>query len=324
MFNSDVFKQKLIHLKKHQFEEAALSLFQYQWGTNPTYHAYCSQLRKDPGTVKRVEDIPFLPIEFFKSHTIKSGEWEEQTYFLSSGTTSQTRSRSFVKDQSYYHQVCKAIFEKRFGPLDQHFFVGILPSYRENPHSSLISMVDFFMENGQNEERIYLDNLDFFKININKIQFNSVVLFGVTYALIETLQEIRIDTGSITLIETGGMKGRDRELVREEVHTKIKEVTGVSRVFSEYGMTELTSQAYGENGLFHSPEWLKILIRDINDPFTYVREGLTGGVNIIDLANVDTCAFIETKDIGRSSQFGQFEILGRFDNSDIRGCSLLI
>ncbi len=324
MFNSDVFKQKLFQLEKHQFEEAALSLFRFQWETNPVYQAYCSYLQKDPGKVRKVEEIPFLPIEFFKSHVIKSGEWKEETYFLSSGTTSQDRSRSFVRDQSFYHLVCKAIFEETFGSLDQHLFVGVLPSYRENPNSSLISMVDFFMKNGLNKEQIYMDNLDLFKKNISKIQFNSVVVFGVTYALLENLPKIVSDTGTLTLIETGGMKGRDRELVRDEVHTTIKEMTGIDCVYSEYGMTELTSQAYGENGLFKSPEWLKILIRDVNDPFTYMCEGLSGGVNIIDLANVDTCAFIETKDIGRSSQSGQFEILGRFDNSDIRGCSLLI
>lgn len=325
MFDSDNFKRQLFFLKEADFESAALAVFQYQWQTNPVYKAYCENLRIDPAHVNMVDEIPFLPIEFYKNHTIKSGQWKEEKVFLSSGTGLGERSKHYLRSESFYHLVSRRIFEAQFGALCDYYFIGLLPSYQENPQSSLISMVDFFMKMGKNEAPVYLHEIDLFKNNLSKVQNSKVILFGVTYALLQKSASLGIEnTDYLYVIETGGMKGRGKEMIREEVHHELQQILGTSHIYSEYGMSEMTSQAYGFRGVFNELPWLKVKIRDVNDPFYYFTDTRAGGVNVIDLANVDTCSFLETKDLGKRVNSNQFEILGRFDNSDIRGCNLLV
>ncbi|MEQ9007396.1 MAG: acyl transferase, partial [Ekhidna sp.] len=261
---------------------------------------------------------PFLPIQFFKNHAVKSGEWQEDKIFKSSGTTATGRSIHYIKDLKYYHHVSKTAFENEVGDLSQFSIKAILPSYKEQGDSSLINMVDHFMN-------FSLPNSGYYSGNENDFNGNNdekKLVIGVSFALL-SMAEKNISLKNSIVMETGGMKGRRREMTRAELHKQLKDGFSVDHIWSEYGMTELQSQAYGIDGEFKFPPWAKTLIRDINDPFEYFPLGKTGGVNVIDLANIDSCCFIETKDLGRHEK-DFFQILGRFDNSDIRGCNLLI
>ncbi len=324
MIDTKRFKSDLLSINENSFQKFAIEVFNYQWSKNQIYQDYCNLLRIDPKEVQKVEDIPFLPIEFFKTHPVISGEWKPEKIFKSSGTTGQ-RSQHYVEDESFYHFVSKAIFHRQLGSLNDYKILALLPSYLEQGDSSLVSMVDFFIQQSKKGGGFFLHNHhELLESLIDDT--NPKILFGVSYALLDFLDEIGTipKIPNLVIIETGGMKGRKEEITREALHNRLASGFNVDFIYSEYGMTELSSQAYGKNGLFGFPEWGKVLIRDVNDPFHYVDYGTTGGINIIDLANISTVSFVETKDLGKVDEKGLFEVLGRFDNSDLRGCNLLI
>jgi hypothetical protein len=324
--------QTLTHLAPATFEAAALQLFRYQAVHCPPYQAFLASLGRDPASVQRMVDIPFLPIEFFKTHEVRTdpGEWQPQEVFRSSGTTLAQRSRHLVRDPALYRANAAAIFEAAYGPLTDWIFLALLPSYLEQGESSLVAMVaDFAQRSGQKQEAFFLrDHAGLLRALAEaKAQPDRrVMLFGVTYALLDLAAEVgpAPELQDLTVLETGGMKGRRREMIREELHEELQVAFGPAPLHSEYGMTELLSQAYSPgHGRFYCPPPLRVLLRDPADPFSVAEYRPDGAINVIDLANVDSCAFIETKDLARMHSDGSFEVLGRMDNSDIRGCSQL-
>ncbi|AKD04175.1 acyltransferase [Pontibacter korlensis] len=312
------------------FTSTALALFRFQASNNPVYRQYLQNLHVNPEEVQALEQIPYLPIEFFKEQEVVTGAFEPEAVFYSSGTTQQTRSRHFVSSLSFYQQVSERIFESFYGPLQDYVVLALLPSYLEQGGSSLVAMVDHFIrKTAQQEEGFYLHNHAQLlqALRQAKSRGKKVLLIGVSYALLDLAEELQgqQDFSDVVVMETGGMKGRRREMIREELHAQLKKRLGVPAIHSEYGMTELLSQGYSKGeGIFWSGYTMRILLRDLNDPFDLSTNLRSGGINVIDLANVDSCAFIETKDIGRLHPDGSFEVLGRFDNSDIRGCNLLV
>jgi len=317
MFDLENFKTQIFSADQSSFNNLALKAFNYQYENNSIYQAYCQYLSKTPASVNRWQQIPFLPIDLFKSQKIITGHWSPEKIFLSSGTTGQIRSKHYVKDLNFYHNVSRCIFESTFGDLANFNLYAILPSYQQMGDSSLLSMVDHFIDCSGKPSGYFLESQKLPSASKKEM------IFGVTYALLDG-EIIHEDLSQCMIMDTGGMKGRKKEIVRNEVIELLKRKFEQTDIWTEYGMTELTSQAYGKNGLLKFPPWSKVLIRDINDPFWIKEEDHTGGINIIDLANIETCCFIETKDIGKIHENGHFEVLGRFDNSDIRGCSLLI
>lgn len=321
---------QLHHNQQFDFTVQALELFRYQAEHNPVYQLYLQQLGIEPQEVKALEQIPFLPIEFFKSHEVMTGRFAPEATFYSSGTTQQSRSRHFVSHLSWYTTTTELIFEQAYGPLQEYVALALLPSYLEQGGSSLVAMVDYFVQQtGQQEEGFYLHAHDKLLQSIKQARQRGkkVLLIGVSYALLDWADKLQgsEDFSGVTIMETGGMKGRRREMIREELHQHLRQGFGVDAIHSEYGMTELLSQGYSKgDGIFWPGYTMRLLLRDLNDPFDIGGHHRSGGINIIDLANVDSCAFIETKDIGRLHADGSFEVLGRFDNSDIRGCNLLI
>ena len=327
--NKQLFKELLTGSQSFDFETVALELFRFQAQENPVYRKYLQFLKIQPETVFSAEKIPFLPIEFFKTQEVKTGAFEAETIFKSSGTTLQQRSQHYVADLNFYLQNAEQIFEQFYGPLTDYVFLALLPSYLEQGESSLVAMVAHFIkESGQQEQGFYLYQLDALKNAIKNARKTGkkVMLFGVTYALLDLAESVGgADFSDVIIMETGGMKGRRKEMIREELHDVLKTAFKVTAIHSEYGMTELLSQAYSfGNGIFQTPKTMKILLRDLNDPFEINPNLRSGGINVIDLANIDSCCFIETKDIGKIHPDGTFEVLGRFDNSDIRGCNLLV
>lgn len=323
------FKQQLLR-QSTDFQEMALSLFRYQAVHNPVYRNYLQHLRINPDQISDLAKIPFLPIEFFKQQKVATGAFEPEVTFYSSGTTQSTRSKHYVADLNWYNTITKYIFEHFYGPLEQYVVLALLPSYLEQGGSSLVAMVDYFVkQTGQHEEGFYLHNHGQLLQSINdaRARGKKVLLIGVSYALLDWAEKLngKQDFNGVTIMETGGMKGRHREMVREELHSYLEMGFGVDAIHSEYGMTELLSQGYSMgDGIFKAGQTMQILLRDLNDPFDIGAHHRSGGINVIDLANVDSCAFIETKDIGRLHYEGTFEVLGRFDNSDIRGCNLMV
>lgn len=323
MFDPENFKSEIFFTANENFTKKALALFEYQWENNEIYQSFCVNIGKNPKNVTSLSEIPFLPIELFKTQQVKTGSWDSEKIFLSSGTTGMERSKHHVRSVRFYHSVAQNVFESAYGNLGDFTILALLPSYLEQGQSSLISMVDHFIQNSKTGSGFVLDNDDL----IDRLDTASgkKLIIGVSYALLDLAESpLRPDLSDAIIMETGGMKGRRKEMIREELHTQLKKAFKVPSIHSEYGMTELFSQAYGENGLFLFPQWCKCLLRDINDPLSYVECGKTGGINVIDLANIDTCAFIETKDLGKMRENNFFEVLGRLDNADIRGCNLLI
>ncbi|WP_436516779.1 acyl transferase [Ekhidna sp. To15] len=318
MIFAEEFKHTLFEINEKNFNDSSLAAFEYQYYSCELYKDYCNNLQRTPKTVKSLLEIPFIPIEFFKNHAIKSGSWKENKIFKSSGTTDTGRSQHFIKDLDHYHNSAKRAFENHFGSLSNYKIIAILPSYQSQGDSSLISMVDYFLQFSLPDSGYFINNdlKDLLQDSVQKL------IVGVSYALLD-LAESHFNTRNAIVMETGGMKGRRKEIIRHELHAALKKGFGVDQIWSEYGMTELQSQAYGKNGTFQFAPWAKCFIRDINDPFTYLPDYKTGGINIIDLANIDSCCFIETKDLGILNN-DTFEVLGRFDNSDIRGCNLMI
>ena len=313
---------------KKEFEKKALKLFRFQYDSNLVYHEFCTHLKKDKTNVKSINEIPFLPIQFFKSRTIISSIEEIKTTFTSSGTTGSNTSKHHITNLKFYEESYLKGFSTFYGNIEDYVILALLPSYLEREGSSLIYMVNDLIKRTNNiDSGYYLDNrkaLIDTLINLDTSNQN-VILIGVTYALLDLIENNSFQLKNTIIMETGGMKGKRKEIIREELHKQLREGFGVSSIHSEYGMTELLSQAYsfGE-GLFECPPWMEIIIRDTEDAFTILENGKSGGINVIDLANVNSCAFIATQDLGKKYKNQTFEVLGRFDNSDIRGCNLMI
>jgi len=315
-------------INESNFEDIALRLFRFQYKNNLLYQTYVQHLGKDPGLINSTAKVPFLPIRFFKTHTVVCGTWTPEVVFTSSSTSGSGVSRHSVLSLDLYLKNAVSIFQHFYGPVENYHFLALLPSYLERSGSSLIAMIDYFIKmDSSGHSGYFLNNYDelLLKINSLKNSDRKIVLWGVSFALLDLAEKHEIDLSWCIVIETGGMKGRRKEWVREELHGFLCKKFNVKQIHSEYGMTELLSQAYSRgNGYFGSPAWMKIQIRDINDPFQALGKGKIGGVNVIDLANSHSCSFIETEDLGRVDENSTFEILGRADNSDIRGCNLMI
>ena len=317
----------LSNINEYNFETNALQIFRWQATKNLVYKSYLSHLNVDITEVSKLSQIPFLPISFFKSHSIKTNEWEPEKVFESSGTSGMQTSKHFIKDVQFYHRHAKQLFELEFGRVKNAHILALLPSYLERDNSSLVSMVQFFIQKSNSgHSGFYLHNLEQLANKLIELKDSDrkIILFGVTFALLELTEKYELDLSHVILIETGGMKGRREEVTREELYDKLRKKLNLVDIYSEYGMTELLSQAYGRNAMFNMPNTMKILIREVSDPFSEAPIGRTGGINVIDLANVHTCSFIETQDLGRINTHGTFEVLGRFDNSELRGCNLLV
>lgn len=320
------FKSSVFRINNQNFDQHALELFHFQYNNNKTYHDYVKHLNVHPGEVTTISMIPFLPIQFFKYHKIKTGNFTPQKIFESSGTTGST-SKHYIEDLDFYKKVCVKIFNSFFGKIDQSIIIGLLPSYLERNNSSLVYMVNHFVQKSNNNSSgFYLNDIERLAERLRSFSEwkNPVFLFGVTFALLEFANRFQMDSKNLYILETGGMKGRGKELIREELHEKLKRAFNTNHIFSEYGMTELLSQAYlKKDGIFHTPPWMQVLVREIHDPFGYTKNGQTGVIKVIDLANVHSCAFIETEDLGLRVGDG-FKVIGRLDNSDLRGCNLLM
>jgi len=310
------------------FTRSALECFRFQSVHNPLYREYIKRLDIKPKNISEVKEIPFLPIEFFKSHRVFSGEGPEQTRFLSSGTTGMQRAVHYVASLEVYEESFTRCFELFYGRPEEYCFLALLPSYLESSDSSLVYMAGHFIKQSRFPESGFcLDDLEGLIAKITSLEGRGVktILLGVSFALLELARDHPVKLRNTIVIETGGMKGRGEELSREELHGRLAGAFGLKKIHSEYGMTELMSQAYSTgSGLYRCPPWMRVLVRDPYDPFNYPEHGRSGGLNIIDLANRYSCAFLETQDLGRVYPDGSFEVLGRFDNSDIRGCNLLI
>jgi hypothetical protein len=323
MFDYENFKSKIFSIQPENFQTYALEVFVYQYLHNPTYQIYCQHLGKSPDNVHSLQDIPFLPIEFFKTHQVMTGKWKSEKVFMSSGTTGMQRSEHHVRDLGFYHKIAQVTFERLYGSLQSIEVMALLPSYLEQGDSSLISMVDHFMSQAHPASAYYLGDHTSLQKAITSSD-RKKLLIGVSYALLDMADALSLSADNLIVMETGGMKGRRKEMIRTELHEVLMKNFAVEHIHSEYGMTELTSQAYAMGGQFAFPPWARALVRDINDPFSFLPVGRTGGLNIVDLANINSCAFVETKDLGLESKTGHFEVLGRFDNSDVRGCNLLV
>lgn len=305
-----------------------MKTFHYQAKHCAVYHQYLSLIHADPAAISHPDQIPFLPIEFFKRHRVVSGTGQPQVTFSSSGTTGVVQSHHEVTDVSIYERSFRTAFEQFYGDPRDMVILALLPSYSEREGSSLIYMVDDLIGQSRHPKSGYfLYNHDELHLALKALKATDTptLLIGVTYALLDFAERHSIDFPQLIVMETGGMKGRRREMIREEVHRQLQRGFGVAAIHSEYGMTELLSQAYSAGGgLFRCPPWMQILIRDTNDPFSLLPADRTGAINVIDLANIHSCAFIATQDLGRKYNDGTFEVLGRFDQSDIRGCNLLV
>ncbi|MFY0625724.1 MAG: acyl transferase [Reichenbachiella sp.] len=320
------FKNQVLNQQIEDFSEMALDLFHYQADNNAIYNKYIATLGVEVSQIKSIDQIPFMPIEFFKHHQIKTTKWKEEYVFLSSGTTKSVRSKHFIQDLDFYSNLSSKLFFQEFGELKNDMILGLLPSYAEQGQSSLLHMVDNLMSDSK-ESGYCLDDLNQLekRIHAGLEKFNRVILFGVGYALLDFVSQVSNKLDGLIIIETGGMKGRREELTKEEFYKILKQSLGDVNICSEYGMTEMMSQCYSFGDHYYScPSSVNIIVRDLQDPFSYVEDNKTGGINVIDLGNVHSCAFLETQDIGRKQKNGTFEVLGRIDNADIRGCNLLV
>ncbi len=348
----DDLKASVLALQKNDplFESIALEIFQYQSVHNPIYASYLQHLGIDKTQITHLEKIPCLPVSFFKNHEILTGNQEIQHIFESSGTTGASTARHLISDLPFYEFLSLKTFEKIYGPVTDYHILALLPNYLERTNSSLVYMVKGFMYHSFSQESgFFLHNLDELYQKLHYLlshpsEKRKILLIGVTFALLDFAEylkskKIRLpDTSKLLVMETGGMKGRRREILREEVHEELKQVFSLRQIHSEYGMTELISQAYATaDGFFEPGPSMRVLLRELNDPFTYLpgfslgEKGIdkpktrkTGGINVIDLGNIDSCCFIETQDLGSYSEdYARFKVLGRFDNAELRGCNLM-
>lgn len=312
------------NVSDNSFNDLALRVFQYQSKNNKIYAEYLRLIDKNPNSVKHYTQIPFLPISFFKTHTVVSQFFEPQKIFTSSGTTVQIPSKHNVKSLDLYHTNCTKIITQLVGDIRKYSIYGLLPSYLEREQSSLVDMVTYFMKLNRQKEAYYLYNHQALYDELRSSK-SHVLLFGVSFALIDFAERYQLDIPNLTIIETGGMKGRKTEITKAEVYKALQSAFPNAIIRSEYGMTELMSQAYSDrNARYMCPSWMKVLARADNDPLSQEAIGHTAALNIIDLANLYTCCFIATDDLGRVYDDGSFEVSGRLDDADLRGCSLLV
>lgn len=322
------FESKLYTVNDQSFTDIALELFHFQASNNPVYKAFIKNLSIDPGGITSLEQIPFLPISFFKHSLLKTGDWEPEVIFTSSGTGAGNSSRHAVVSQEFYLRHALRTFEFFFGPVTEFHILALLPSYLERQGSSLIAMIDYFIKRSTSSySSFYLYDQEKLIQDILRLEQDKrkVIIWGVSFALLDLAEKHRVDLSAATIIETGGMKGRRKEITRAELHDILGTALSARKIYSEYGMTELLSQAYTSgDSRFACPPWMKVLVRELSDPLEKGIIGETGGINVIDLANFHSVAFIETEDLGKAYANGTFEVLGRMDNSDIRGCNLLL
>ena len=311
-----------------QFTKNALHVFKHQFKNNKVYRSFCDLLYVHPSDVIKVEDIPFLPIQFFKTRKVLSSTEEIQQQFTSSGTTGSTTSKHLVTDITLYKESYLRGFHHFYGDIQEYVVLALLPNYLERKGSSLVYMVNDLIQKTKNAESgFYLNNLDDLAQKLIKLDRSGqkILLIGVSFALLDLVEKYQFNLKNTTIMETGGMKGRRKELIRSELHAILSKGFAVKEIHSEYGMTELLSQGYSKgNGIFETPPWMKVLTRDTEDALTILDKGKTGGINVIDLANYNSCSFIATQDLGKVYNNNTFEIIGRFDNSDIRGCNLMV
>jgi hypothetical protein len=322
-------QNKIFNIQNQQeFTEVALAVFKHQFIHNKVYRSFCDLLYIHPSSVLAVEEIPFLPIQFFKSREVLSSLDEVQEIFTSSGTTGSSISKHLVTDINLYKESYLKGFSHFYGNIEEYTILALLPSYLEREGSSLVFMVaDLIQKSKKPESGFYLDNMQELVEKLTELDKTGqkTLLIGVSFALLDLIEMQQFNLKNTTIMETGGMKGRRKEVVREELHAILKDGFGVTEIHSEYGMTELLSQGYSKgNGLFETPPWMKILTRDTEDALSINASGKNGGINVIDLANYNSCSFIATQDLGKVHENGTFEIIGRFDNSDIRGCNLMV
>lgn len=320
----DIFQSNL------DFQRTALEVFSFQYTNNPVYQKFCDLLNRNPKNTQCIEEIPFLPISFFKTHSVKTNSQKsdiKELIFTSSGTTGSQTSKHYVQDIEWYIQSYLKGFEYFYGNPSEYTFLALLPSYLEREGSSLIFMMEDLIKKGQANSGFYLNNHQELINTLHYLESHNqkTILVGVTYALLDLIEKQNFQLRNTIIMETGGMKGKRKELIREELHQTLCHGFGVQQIHSEYGMTELLSQAYSKgNGIFECPPWMKIMIRDTEDALSYLPTGKTGGINVIDLANINSCSFIATQDLGKKYPNNSFEVLGRFDHSDIRGCNLMV
>ena len=323
MLNAD----KIFNVDYKNFDQIAFEVFKFQYKNNTVYKSYCDLLKKTPSNVEDISRVPFLPISFFKSHSVICTKKYDKVFY-SSGTTNDNLSKHYVSDINIYEKSFLKNFIDNYGDPKEYVILGLLPNYMENENSSLIYMVNNLIElSKSNDSGFFLKEYDpiIEKMKSLSRKNKTIILIGVSYALLDLTMNKNLNLENTIIIETGGMKGRRREMIKKELHEILKERTGLKKIHSEYGMTELLSQAYSKSdGIFSCPKWMKIFIRDINDPNFLYSSNKSGGINIIDLANVNSCSFIATEDMGSLHKNGGFEIIGRIDHSDTRGCNLLV
>ncbi|MDB4904307.1 MAG: Acyl-protein synthetase, LuxE [Mucilaginibacter sp.] len=322
-------KQQVFSINNEdQFIDTALQIFRYQAKNCLVYRKFIEGLKINPSTIHSIQDIPFLPIEFFKSHKVLSTNNPVEITFTSSGTTGVITSSHYITDVSWYIESFRKAFTLFYGDIKNYTVLALLPSYLEREGSSLIYMAEDMIKQSEkpgsgfflyNHEELYQ------QLKKQEAAQKPTILIGVTFALLDFIEHYTLNFPKLIIMETGGMKGRRKEMIREELHNKLCKGFGVETIHSEYGMTELLSQAYSNgNGIFNCPPWMKIITRDTNDPMTTLNNDKAGGINVIDLANFNSCSFIATQDLGKVYADNSFEVLGRFDNSDVRGCNLLV
>ena len=313
---------------KEEFKALSLAVFKHQFKNNKVYRSFCDLLFVHPSSISTIEEIPFLPIQFFKSRKVLSSLDEIQETFTSSGTTGSSTSKHLVTNINLYKESYLKGFAHFYGNIEEYTVLALLPNYLEREGSSLVFMVaDLIEKSKKAESGFYLDNMQELAEKLIELDKNGqkTLLIGVSFALLDLIEMQQFNLKNTIIMETGGMKGRRKELVREELHTILQNGFGVTEIHSEYGMTELLSQGYSKgNGVFETPPWMKILIRDTEDALSINASGKNGGINVIDLANYNSCSFIATQDLGKVYENETFEIIGRFDNSDIRGCNLMV
>lgn len=328
----DILQTKIRSLKTNapEFDDLARAVFAYQYKYNDFYREYCLLIGKESSKISSFRDIPFLPIQFFKNQEIKTGNWSSvETIFTSSGTTGAATSQHFVRDLGFYKDISLLGFEASYGSIENYCVLGLLPSYLERTGSSLITMIEEFIKLSKYPESgFFLKNHETLTTILRGCRDRQIptLLIGVSFALMDFVEKYTLDFPEIIVMETGGMKGRRREMIRAELHDALKQGFNCPHIHSEYGMTELLSQGYSkQNGIFEPTPTMRVLTREINDPLSILdKNGALGVINVIDLGNLDTCSFIATDDLGRVHADGQFEVLGRLDNSDMRGCNLMV
>ena len=321
--------EKIFNIQNHSdFKKQCLDIYHFQYQNNYVYQNYCNMICENPININEINKIPFLPISFFKTKKILSVDKFEKVFY-SSGTTTKSRSKHFISDLKLYQESFINNFRLNYGDINQYTIIALLPNYYENKDSSLIYMVERLIKlTKSNESGFYLD--DYYNLSKTLIELEikndrKTILIGVPYALLDLIDFNQFELNNTIIMETGGMKGKRKEMVRKELHEKLKLGFGVKKIHSEYGMTELLSQAYSQgDGIFKTPFWMKAFIRDINDAQNLDFNKKSGAINIIDLANYNSCSFIATDDMGKFVNDDEFEVIGRIDNSDLRGCNLLI